>query len=103
MTLKTHLSLFISAALIAPSAFGVLCAAEPAKPTAPALPFISVPVNLDTPGYLTAVIEDENGLRACNLISEYKSPAGKMTFNWDFYDVGIQPGTEIIKRDGKDV
>ena len=99
----THLSLSISAALIAPSAFGVLCAADPAKPTAPALPFMSVPVNLDTPGYLTAVIEDANGLRACNLVSEYKSPAGKMTFNWDFYDVGVQPGTEIIKRDGKDV
>ena len=97
MTLKTHLSFFISAALILPSAFGVLCAAYPAKPTAPALPFISVPVNLDTPGYLTAVIEDESGLRVCNLVGEYKSPAGKMTFNWDFYDVGIQPGTYKVR------
>jgi len=76
MTLKTHLSLFVSAALIAPSAFG----AEP--PSAPQSTGLPVTLSLDKPGYVTDVIERADGRRVFNLASEVKSQAGLLTFNW---------------------
>jgi|GEM_PF-6982656 len=88
MTLKTHLSLFISAALIAPSAFG----AEPLS--APQSTGLPVTLSLDKPGYVTAVIERADGRRVFNLASEVKAQAGPLKFNWDFYDVGVQKGEQ---------
>jgi len=76
MTLKSHLSLFISAALIAPSAFG----AEP--PFAPQSTGLPVTLSLAKPGYVTAVIERADGRRVFNLASEVKAQAGPLTFNW---------------------
>ena len=51
----THISLFISAVLIASSAFG---AETPFAPQSSGLP---VPLSLDKPGYVTAVIERADG------------------------------------------
>ena len=76
MTLKTHLSLFVSAALIAPSAFG----AEP--PSAPQSTGLPVTLSLDKPGYVTDVIERADGRRVFNLASEVKAQGGPLTFNW---------------------
>jgi len=81
-----HLSLFVSAALIAPSAFG----AEP--PSAPQSTGVPITLSLDKPGYVTAVIERADGRRVFNLASEVKAQAGPLTFNWDLYDVGVQKG-----------
>ena len=70
MNNTTHLSLFISAALIAPSAFG---AETPSAPQSTGLP---VTLSLDQPGYVTAVIERADGRRVFNLASEVKAQAG---------------------------
>ena len=77
----THISLFISAVLIAPSAFG----AEP--PSAPQSSGLPITLSLDKSGYVTAVIERADGRRVFNLASEVKAQAGPLKFNWDFYDV----------------
>ena len=82
----THLSLFISAALFASSAFGAEI--QPA-PQSTGLP---VTLSLDKPGYVTAVIERADGRRVFNLASEVKAQAGPLTLNWDLYDVGVQKG-----------
>lgn len=90
-----------------PHTFVVLCsllasltAAD--APTTSDLRLIQVPVTLDKPGYVTAVIEDDSGRRVCNLVSESQSQAGATRYNWDFYDVGIQPGMTRITENGKD-
>ena len=84
----THLSLFISAALIAPSAFG---AETPSAPQSSGLP---IALSLDKSGYVTAVIERADGRRVFNLASEVKAQAGPLTLNWDLYDVGVQKGEQ---------
>ena len=76
-------------------ASGLLMAADPAS-AVDALPLIPVPITLDKAGYITAVVEDADGRRVCNLVSELKANAGKMSFNWDYYDVGVQPGSEKV-------
>ena len=53
---------------------------------------LPVTLSLDKPGYVTAVIESADGRRVWNLASEVKAQAGSLTFNWDFYDVGVQKG-----------
>ena len=76
MNNTAHLSLLISAALIALSAFG----AEPQSASqSTGLP---VTLSLDKPGYVTAVIERADGRRVYNLASEVKAQAGPLTFNW---------------------
>ena len=84
MTLTTHLPLFISAALIAPSAFG----AEP--PSAPQFTGLPVTLSLAKPGYVTAVIERADGRRVSNLASGVKAQARPLAWHSDFYDVGVQ-------------
>ena len=86
MTLKSHLSFFLSAALVALSTFG----AEPQS--APQSTGLPVTLSLDKPGYVTAVIERADGRRVGNLASEVKAQAGPLTLNWDLYDVGVQKG-----------
>jgi len=86
ITLKSHLSFVLSAALILPLAFG----AEP--PSAPQSSGVPITLSLDKSGYVTAVIERADGRRVYNLASEVKAQAGQLTFNWDFYDVGVQKG-----------
>ena len=88
----THISLILSAALISPSAFG----AEP--PSAPQSTGLPVTLSLDKPGYVTAVIERADGRRVFNLASEVKAQAGPLTFNWDFYDLGVQKGVLELVR-----
>ena len=54
-------------------------------------PPIPVPFKLEKPGYVTLVIEDEQGKRVRNLVSETWFPAGKNIAWWD--------GTHDLDRD----
>ena len=67
------------------------------------VPLIRVPLKLDQPGYVTAVIEDADGRRVSNLASELRAAKGGLELNWDFYDVGVQPGTERVKVGDQEV
>lgn len=51
---------------------------------------LSIPITVDLPKQqlVTVVIEDSNGKRVRNLISETLLPAGKNTVTWDGYDDG---------------
>ncbi len=59
-------------------------------------PPAGVPVGftLDRPGYVTLVIEDEQGRRINNLINDTFFEAGDHTIYWDGYDVGDKQGRE---------
>ena len=58
---------------------------EPAQTHAP----IPITFELDEPGYVTLVIENANGNRVKNLISETKFDAGEHTVYWDGKDESI--------------
>ena len=75
-------SLFISAALISLTAFGA--ETQPA----PQLAVLPITLSLEKRGYVTAVIERADGRRVYPA-SEVKAQAGRLTLNWDFYDVGV--------------
>ncbi len=49
---------------------------------------IPITVTLSKPGYVTLVIDDAQGNRVRNLISETLLPAGTSTVTWDGYDEG---------------
>ncbi len=49
---------------------------------------ILIPFTLDAPGYVTLVIEDDEGRRVRNLTAGARYPAGSHTIYWDGYDVG---------------
>ncbi len=63
----------------------------PAQTLAEVHPPIPIQFTLQEEGYVTLVLEDENGNRVRNLIAETKFPAGKNTFWWD--------GTDDLLRD----
>lgn len=52
---------------------------------------VPVSISLDQPATVTVVVERADGTRAANLIAETPMAAGKHTFYWDGYDVGLQP------------
>jgi hypothetical protein len=52
---------------------------------------VPVSISLDQPGTATVVVERGDGTRAANLIAETPMAAGRHTFHWDGYDVGLQP------------
>jgi len=83
MTLKTYLPLFISAALIAPSAFG----AEPQP--APQSTGLPVTLSLEKSGYVTAVSQRADGRGVGNLASEVKAQAGLLTPPWKTEDTSV--------------
>ncbi|MCL2103782.1 MAG: hypothetical protein FWH21_01790 [Kiritimatiellaeota bacterium] len=60
-------------------------------PPPPPSPPIPVPFSIPEAGYVTLVIEDKDGNRVRNLVSETKFPAGKNTVWWD--------GTDDLGRD----
>lgn len=67
------------------------CAASAQTAPVPHPP-IAIPVTLKQPGYVTLVIEDAQGKRVRNLVSETEFPAGKNTAYWDgLDDVGRDP------------
>jgi hypothetical protein len=88
--------------------------AETASKQAPHPP-IAVPFHLDRPGFVTLVIEDQNGIRVRNLVSETYFAAGNQVAWWDglddlgrntnaaehaIYDVPgrmVQPGTYTVR------
>jgi hypothetical protein len=88
--------------------------AEMASKQAPHPP-IAVPFHLDRPGFVTLVIEDQNGIRVRNLVSETYFAAGNQVAWWDglddlgrntnaaehaIYDVPgrmVQPGTYTVR------
>ena len=86
-----------------PDIFSPLIASLAAVSCLGAADALPVALTLDRPGFVTAVIEDAAGNRVCNLASEVKANAGKLTLNWDFYDVGLQPGTQRITVGGHEV
>lgn len=53
---------------------------------------------LDKPGYVTLVIEDAQGRRVRNLISETQLPAGQNTVVWDGYDDGERDSSGDLVR-----
>jgi hypothetical protein len=55
---------------------------------------IPIHFKLDKPGYVTLVIEDAQGRRVRNLISETLLPAGENTVLWDGYDEGTRIGSQ---------
>ena len=70
------------------SAAGAL-GGEPSRST-DASPGIPVTVALDKPGIASIVVERADGTRVANLIAETPLAAGRHTFYWDGYDVGLQ-------------
>ena len=62
-------------------------AAEPAT-MAPSLSAIPIHVQLDTPKYVSVVVESADGRRVRNLIADTLLPAGDNTLIWDGYDDG---------------
>lgn len=60
--------------------------AAPLAVAAPEAQLIPVPFTLKEPGFVTLVIEDQNGKRVRNLISETEFPAGQNTAWWDGLD-----------------
>ncbi len=57
---------------------------------------IPVTFTLEEPGYVTLVVEDQDGNRVRNLIQDTKFDAGKHTVWWDGYDLGA---FKPIKKD----
>src|SRR5579885_602711 len=55
---------------------------------------VPVHIRLEKPGYVTLVIEDAQGRRIRNLISETLLPAGDNTVMWDGYDEGVRADGE---------
>jgi hypothetical protein len=51
---------------------------------------IPIHFTLEKPGYVTLVIEDSQGRRVRNLISETLMPAGDNSVVWDGYDEGVR-------------
>ena len=96
MTNPLSRSITTSATLLTLACLPLLSAADGA-------PVIPVPITLDRASMVTAVIEDTNGRRVCNLVAEVKAAAGTSSFNWDLYDVGIQPKMERLTIEGKEV
>ena len=76
------------AALLALAAAAAMPAPEPASVPHPPVP---VRFTLKEPGFVTLVIEDANGRRVRNLVSETRFPAGPNTAWWD--------GTDDLARD----
>ena len=64
---------------------GLLCVLSA---TAQTLPDIPITFTLSEAGYITIVLEDQNGNRVRNLIQETYFPAGTHTVSWDGYDIG---------------
>jgi len=62
----------------------------------------AIPINiaLDAPGYVTLVVEDEQGVRVRNLVSERLFPAGKHVIDWDGLD---EAGIPAITQGGYDL
>ncbi len=56
---------------------------------------VGIPIRFDLPkaAYVTLVLEDAEGKRVRNLISETKLPAGENTVYWDGYDEGSSSGS----------
>lgn len=84
------LSLYSLAAVLLLGALAPMIRAEEAPPassqTAEADPRIPITFTLAQPGYVTLVVEDEQGVRVRNLISETQFPAGTHTVMWDGMD-----------------
>ncbi|MGE9290005.1 MAG: hypothetical protein ACQKBT_03385 [Puniceicoccales bacterium] len=68
-------------------------ARESAIPTGETQGPIPITFTIDKPGYVTLVIEDENGKRVRNLFSGEKYEAGTHTVYWDGMDIG-EPFTQ---------
>ncbi len=80
------------AAALALGAIGLGCghlAAQPAA-TAPSSSGIPIHVQLDTPKYVSVVVESADGRRVRNLIADTLLPAGDNTLVWDGYDDGAR-------------
>ena len=61
----------------------LICTARPTTAAAAAnTTDFPVWIELDKPGYVTAVIERADGRRVFNLASEVKAQASPLTFNW---------------------
>jgi hypothetical protein len=76
---------FLLAALILISLTTPVFAAETATKQPPHPP-IAVHFHLDRPGFVTLVVEDQNGMRVRNLVSETSFPAGDNIEWWDGLD-----------------
>ena len=66
--------------------FSCLLSLLPATMQAAPNPPVAIPLHLDTPGYVTLVIEDADGQRVRNLVSETFYEAGDHTIYWDGMD-----------------
>ena len=75
---------WVVAALACLTGGGSAQSAEPQKGAAPA--GIAVPFTLKEPGYVTLVIEDRDGRRVRNLVSETPYDAGAQVAHWDGLD-----------------
>ena len=52
---------------------------------------VPISISLDQPATATVVVERTDGTRVANLVAETLMAAGRHTFYWDGYDVGLQP------------
>lgn len=52
---------------------------------------VPISISLGQPATATVVVERADGTRAANLVAETPLAAGRHTFYWDGYDVGLQP------------
>jgi len=83
MTRRTGISVWLTVSLVA--GLAGIAAAEDNPP-------IPVTFELDEPAFVTLVIEDADGVRVRNLVSETPFPAGRNTVWWDgLDDLGSDP------------
>lgn len=61
---------------------------------------IPIGISLDAPSYVTLVVENEQGLRVRNLVSEHLFQAGKHVIGWDGLD---EAGIPAITQGGYDL
>lgn len=78
---------FLFLLLLLPGWFGQLAARQTAPKAAPAgQPPIAIPFTLTKAGFVSLVIENNEGIRVRNLLAETWFPAGKNTMYWDGLD-----------------
>jgi hypothetical protein len=87
---RREVVLFAALAIAAPAFAGKPPQAKSARQTAAARVGIPLQIQLDQPGYVTVVIDDERGNRVRNLIAETRMAAGSNIIFWDGYDEGIR-------------